>query len=96
MASRPGCRAKCPAKTRIGKAVGAVSPVLNKQLSGPVYFVQGIRIDPTLTGRKDPDAADPARQAQRRGPVINVRATTTVVKTNKLVSEFARTSRTLP
>jgi hypothetical protein len=81
-----GLQAKCPKKTRIGKAV-AVSPVLNKKLSGPVYFVQGIRIDPTTGARI---RTLPTLLVKLNGEIrINVRATTTVVK-NKLVSEFEK------
>jgi hypothetical protein len=79
-----GLRAQCPKKTRIGKAV-ARSPVLNKPLRGPVYFVQGIRIDPTTGNRI---RTLPTLLAKLNGEVrINVRAVTSVVKT-KLVSEF--------
>ncbi len=79
-----GLKAQCPARTKIGKAV-AQSPVLNEPLRGPVYFVQGIRIDPTTGNRI---RTLPTLLVKLNGEVrINVRATTTVVKT-KLVSEF--------
>jgi hypothetical protein len=78
-------QAKCPAKTRIGKAV-AYSPVLNRKLSGPVYFVQGIRIDPT-TGAQIRTL--PSLLAKLGGEIrVNLRATTDVAK-GRLVSTFA-------
>jgi hypothetical protein len=78
-------RAQCPKKTRIGKAT-AVSPILNRKLSGPVYFVQGIRIDPT-TGAQIRTL--PSLLVKLNGEVrINLRATTDV-KGGHLTSTFA-------
>jgi hypothetical protein len=78
-------QAKCPAKTRIGTAV-ARSPVLNKPLRGPVYFVQGIRIDPT-TGAQIRTL--PSLLAKLGGEIrVNLRATTDVAR-GRLVSTFA-------
>jgi hypothetical protein len=79
-----GLRAKCPRKTRIGKAI-ARSPVLNKALRGPVYFVQGIRVDPTTGARI---RTLPTLLAKLNGEIrINVRASTDVTR-GKLVSTF--------
>jgi hypothetical protein len=79
-----GLRAKCPRKTRIGMAY-AVSPVLNRRLGGPVYFVQGIRIDPETGARI---RTLPSLLAKLNGEVrINLRATTDV-RGGKLVSTF--------
>jgi hypothetical protein len=77
-------RADCPASSRIGRAV-AVSPALNRRLTGPVYFVQGIRIDPN-TGRRIRTL--PSLLAKLRGEVaINLRGTTDV-EGGRLVSTF--------
>jgi hypothetical protein len=78
-------QARCPAKTRIGTAV-ARSPVLNRPLRGPVYFVQGIRVDPT-TGAEIRTL--PSLLAKLRGEIgVNLRATTDVAR-GRLVSTFA-------
>jgi hypothetical protein len=80
-----GLRADCPARTRIGRAT-AVTRVLNRRLRGPVYFVQGIRIDPTTGNRI---RTLPTLLAKLNGEVrINLRGTTDV-ENGKLVSTFA-------
>ena len=74
----------CPASSRIGRA-RAITPALNRPLAGPVYFVQGIRIDPT-TGRRIRTL--PSLLAKLRGEVaINLRGTTDV-EGGRLVSTF--------
>jgi hypothetical protein len=79
-------RAQCPASTQIGTAT-AVSPALNRPLAGPVYFVQGIRTDPT-TGRTIRTL--PSLLAKLRGEIaINLRGTT-AVEGGRLVSTFDR------
>jgi hypothetical protein len=81
-----GLRADCPASTRIGSAT-AVTPALNRPLRGPVYLVQGIRVDPR-TGRRIRTL--PSLLATLRGEVaINLRGTTDV-EGRKLVSTFDR------
>jgi hypothetical protein len=81
-----GLRAKCPAKTRIGRA-SAISPALNRPVKGPVYFVQGIRIDPTTGNRI---RTLPTLLVKLNGEVrINLRGATNVVR-RRLVSTFAR------
>jgi hypothetical protein len=80
-----GLRADCPASSRIGRAV-AVTPALNRPLKGPVYFVQGIRIDPNTGSRI---RTLPTLLAKLRGEVaINLRGTTDVER-RRLVSTFA-------
>ena len=79
-------RADCPANSRIGNAK-AVSPALNRPLTGPVYFVQGIRIDPKTGARI---RTLPSLLAKLHGEIrVNVRGTTAVEK-RKLVSTFER------
>jgi hypothetical protein len=75
----------CPASSIVGHAK-ATTPVLNKPLSGPVYFVKNIRID-ARTGRRIRTL--PTLLLALRGEVaLNVRATSSVEQ-NKLVSTFA-------
>ncbi|NLT06179.1 MAG: hypothetical protein GXY03_07690 [Solirubrobacterales bacterium] len=80
-----GLRAVCPKASRIGTAV-ASSPALNRQLRGPVYFVQGIRIDPTTGARI---RTLPSLLAKLHGEIrLNLRGTTDV-EGGRLVSTFA-------
>jgi hypothetical protein len=77
-------RAQCPRRTRIGFAK-AVSPVLNRSLGGPVYFVQGIRVDPNTGARI---RTLPNLLVKLNGEIrINLRGTTDV-RRNRLVSTF--------
>jgi hypothetical protein len=79
-----GLRADCPARSRIGRAT-AISPALNRPLKGPVYFVQGIRIDPTTGNRI---RTLPSLLVKLNGEVrINLRGDTAVER-RKLVSTF--------
>ena len=79
-----GLRAKCPKRTRIGNAT-AISPVLNRKLTGPVYLVQGIRVDPT-TGNTIRTL--PSLLAKLNGEVrVNLRGVTSV-EGGKLVTTF--------
>jgi hypothetical protein len=78
-------QARCPRRTRIGFAT-ARSPVLNRPLRGPVYFVQGIRVDPKTGARI---RTLPSLLAKLGGEIrINLRATTDVAR-GRLVSTFA-------
>lgn len=76
---------KCPKKSIVG-AAQATSPILNRTLKGPVYFVKGERTDPK-TGRKI--ATLPTLQVALRGEVnILARAQTAVDKNSRLVTTF--------
>ncbi len=79
-----GLKATCPKGSIIGSA-SAASPILNKRLAGPVYFVQGVRTDPN-TGRQIRTL--PTLLATLRGEVaINLRAVTSVER-GHLVTTF--------
>jgi hypothetical protein len=81
-----GLRADCPAKSQIGTA-SAISPALDKPLTGPVYFVQGIRIDPTTGNRI---RTLPSLLVKLNGELrVNVRGSTAVER-QRLVSTFER------
>jgi hypothetical protein len=81
-----GLRADCPAESRIGRAT-AISPALNRPLRGPVYFVQGIRIDPSTGNRI---RTLPSLLVKLAGEVrINLRGDTAVER-RKLVSTFEK------
>jgi hypothetical protein len=76
---------KCPKNSIVGNAQ-ATSPILNRELKGPVYFVKGERTDPK-TGRKI--ATLPTLQVALRGEVdIIARAETAVDKKSRLVTTF--------
>jgi hypothetical protein len=79
-----GQQANCPKGSIIG-SVSATSPILHRRLYGPVYFVQGVRTDPT-TGRQIRTL--PTLLATLRGEVaIDVRAVTSVER-GHLVTTF--------
>lgn len=80
-----GLKVSCPASSIIGKA-RAITPMLNRPLEGPVYFVKGVRIDPR-TGRRIRTL--PTLLIPLRGEVaIDLRAATDV-RRGKLVTTFA-------
>jgi hypothetical protein len=73
---------KCPESSIVGHAK-AVTPVLNRPLEGPVYFVKGVRID-RRTGRQIRTL--PTLLMALRGEVaLNVRQSTSVSR-DKLVA----------
>ena len=79
-------RADCPVKSQIGTA-SAVSPALDAPLKGPVYFVQGIRFDPTTGNRI---RTLPTLLVKLNGELrVNVRGVT-AVENQRLVSTFER------
>jgi hypothetical protein len=79
-----GQRGDCPASSIIGRA-RAFTPLLNRPLEGPVYFVKNVRIDPR-TGRQIRTL--PTLLVPLRGEVaIDLRART-MVQRGKLVNVF--------
>jgi hypothetical protein len=79
-----GKRVDCPPSSIVGHAI-ARTPVLNRPLEGPVYFVKNVRVHPR-TGRLIRTL--PTLLIPLRGEVeIDLRATTDVID-NKLVSTF--------
>ena len=79
-----GKRVDCPASSIIGHA-RAITPVLNRPLEGPVYFVKNVRIHPR-TGRQIRTL--PTLLIPLKGEVdIHLRAATDVAR-NKLVNTF--------
>lgn len=79
-----GLRVACPSRSVIGRAT-AVSPLLKRPLSGRVYFVRGIRIDPR-TGRRIRTL--PTLLIPLRGEIaLDLRARSEVSR-GKLVSTF--------
>ncbi|EHN10787.1 hypothetical protein PAI11_23390 [Patulibacter medicamentivorans] len=78
-------RDACPANSMVGTAV-AETPILDKPLKGPIYFVKGIRTDPK-TGQQIKTL--PTLFVPLRGETqIYLRATTAVSR-NRLVTTFA-------
>jgi hypothetical protein len=79
-----GLRVDCPPSAIVGRA-RAFTPVLNRPLEGPVYFVKNVRVHPR-TGRLIRTL--PTLLIPLRGEVaIDLRATTDVID-EKLVSTF--------
>jgi len=77
----------CPARSIVGTAT-AVTPVLDQPLSGPVYFIKNIRVDPK-TGRPIRTLPTLAIVLQGGGVQLVLRATTAVVD-GKLVTTFGK------
>ena len=80
-----GLKGQCPEKAVIG-TMTAVSPLLKGPLSGKMYWVKGIRIDPK-SGRQIRTL--PSLLVQLRGEVnVNLRGTTSVPDNQHLTSTF--------
>jgi hypothetical protein len=80
-----GLRVNCPARSIIGRA-RAFTPVLNRPLTGPVYFVKNVRIHPR-TG--NPIRTLPTLLIPLKGEVdIHLRATSDTQR-GKLVNTFS-------
>lgn len=80
-----GLRVQCPPGSIIGRAK-AESPLLNRPLEGPVYFVKNVRID-SKTGRKIRTL--PSLLIPLRGEIaVDLRGTSSV-RRGKLVNTFA-------
>jgi len=80
-----GLKASCPTSSIIGRAT-AHSPILNRALSGPVHFVQGIRFDKKSGARR---RTLPTLLVKLRGEVaIDLRAKSAVAADGRLVTTF--------
>ncbi len=80
-----GLKGQCPDKAVIG-TMTAISPLLKGPLSGKVYWVKGIRIDPK-SGRQIRTL--PSLLVQLRGEVnVNLRGVTSVPDNQHLTSTF--------
>jgi hypothetical protein len=76
----------CPKSSIVGN-VTARTPVLDDPLTGPVYFIKNVRIDPK-SGRQVRTLPTLAAVLQGDGVTLVLRATTAVVQ-NRLVTTFA-------
>jgi hypothetical protein len=85
--TKPDLENHCPKGSIVGRA-RAVSPLLNDDLVGNVYFVKNVRID-KQTGNRIRTL--PTIVAALRGEVaINLEGRSSTTKTGKLVNTFAR------
>jgi len=81
-----GLAATCPATSQVGTAK-AWSPLLKRPVTGPVYFVKGIRFDPDTGNRI---RTLPTLLLKLDGEAqIHLRASSSTTKGGRLVSTFA-------
>ncbi len=82
-----GLRGDCPASSIVGQAK-AVSPALNRPLTGPVHFVKGVRFGPTGNRIR----TLPTFFVPLRGEVpINLRSQSSIGSRGRLVNTFTST-----
>ncbi|MFL5844279.1 MAG: hypothetical protein ACJ762_06255 [Solirubrobacteraceae bacterium] len=82
-----GLKYDCPATSIVGQAT-AVSPLLNKPLTGPVYFVKNVRFN----AQGQPIRTLPTLLVKLAGEIaVNLRANTNVDSRNRLVNTFGLT-----
>jgi hypothetical protein len=85
--TKPDLENHCPKGSIVGRA-RAVSPLLNRPLTGNVYFVKNVRIDP-ISGQ--PRRTLPMIIAALRGEIaINLRGESDVGRGGRLVSTFPK------
>jgi len=84
--TKPDIESRCPKGSIVGRAK-AVSPLLNRPLTGNVYFVKNVRIDPR-TGNQIRTL--PMIVVALRGEIaINLRGESSTTKNGRLVNTFA-------
>jgi hypothetical protein len=82
-----GLANKCGPQTIVGRAT-ALTPILNQPLSGPVYFVKGVRTDAQGVQHKTlPTLLIPLKG--ENGVEIDLRAQSATTKSNQLVTTFS-------
>ena len=84
--TKPDLENHCPKGSIVGRAK-ASTPLLERDLTGNVYFVKNVRTR-RQDGQRDPDAADDHRRA--RGEIaINLKGEASTTKAGTLVNTFA-------
>ncbi|MEX1141490.1 MAG: hypothetical protein WD993_08630 [Thermoleophilaceae bacterium] len=84
--TKPDLEDHCPRRSIVGRA-RAVSPLLNRPLRGPVFFVKNVRTDPR-TGNEIRTL--PMIVVALRGEIdVNLSGTSSTTRSGKLVNTFA-------